>query len=380
MTIGFDGRSAMSNMTEAGNYSRLVVEQLALENPDNTLFLYTPKESGNPLLSKIRSLQNVEFRFPAQSGLKGSLWSTFGVTNNLRPDGVDLFHGLNSELPLNIASAGVPSVVTIHDVICRRIPECCSPIGRKITDYMNSHACRNATRIIAVSERTKLDIMEFYGIDEGKIDVVCQGCDHSFTQPISPAKLTEVKKRLKLPERYILQVGTIETRKNLEASVRALAALPPDVTLLAIGRSRQGYLKKVRKIASENGVAGRLMVRDDISSVDLPAITTLAEAISYPSRYEGSGISILEALSCGRPVVAATGSSLEEAGGKNSIYVSPDDHRALAEALGAILNGSADVAAMAEEGRRHAAKFTSRETASAIMATYGKAIRDFGCR
>lgn len=380
MTIGFDGKKAVDNTKESGNYPRLVVEQLALEYPDNTLLLYTPKDSKNPRLAKIRSLQNVEFRFPAQSGLKGSLWRTFGVTNNLRPDGVELFHGLSNELPLNIASAGIPSVVTIHDVIYRRIPESHSFIDRLLYDYKYGHSCRNATRIIALSERTKLDVMEFYGIDAEKIDVVYPGCDDSFSREIPPEKLAETKKRLNLPERYILQVGTIENRRNLEASVRALSALPEDVTLLAIGRQRQGYLNKVMKIAEETGVARRVMARHDIPFADLPAVNTLAEAISYPSRYEGFGVPVLEALSCGRPVVAARGSSLEEAGGKCSFYVSSNDPRELAQALNSILDGSADVETITAEGRRHAAKFNSHDIASAIMTTYDKAIRDFGCR
>lgn len=379
MKIGFDGKRAISNMTGLGNYSRLVVEQLAIEYPEDTLLLYTPKSGNSPRLAKIKSLPNVEFRYPAQSGLKGSLWRTFGVSNNLRPDGVEIFHGLSNELPLNISNAGIPSVVTIHDVIYRHLPECYSAIDRRIYDFKYGKSCKAATRIIAVSERTKLDVMEFYGIPEEKIDVIYQGCDESFSKEIPEEKLEDARIRLGLPKRYILQVGTIENRKNLEESVRALSALPEDVTLLAIGRQRQGYLDKVMKIAREIGVANRIMARHDISFADLPAVNTLAEAISYPSRYEGFGIPILEALSCGRPVVAAKGSCLEEAGGEHSIYVSPDDPRQLADALNAILSKSVDIDKMTAEGRKHAARFNNHDIASSIMKTYDKAISEFRC-
>lgn len=377
MKIGFDGKRAVSNMTGLGNYSRLVIEQLAENYPQDSLYVYTPKLKENPRLSLIRSLPNVEFRLPSGSGFSGSLWRTFGVTNNLRADKVDIYHGLSNELPLNILSAGVPSVVTMHDVIYRRMPECYSAIDRRIYDFKYGRSCRNATRIIAVSERTRQDVVELYGVDPDKVDVVYQGCDDSFKRKRSLEELSEVKTRLGLPDRYILQVGTIELRKNLELTVRALGALPEDVKLLAVGRDRGGYMGKVDAIARELGVAGRVVFRHDISFANLPAVTQMAEAVVYPSRYEGFGIPVLEALESGRPVVAATGSCLEEAGGDAAIYVAPDNARQMGEALKAIISGAADVKAMVEKGKRHAARFDTEKMASSIMAVYEKALVGF---
>lgn len=361
-------------MTGIGNYSRLVIESLAQEYPADKFLVYTPKLKKNPRLQKIESLSNVEFRLPPPSGFGGSLWRSFGITNNLSPDGVALFHGLSNELPLNILQAGIPSVVTIHDLIWRVLPHTFSVIDRTLDDFKYKRACRNATRIIAISERTKADIIKFYDINPDKIDIIYQGCDDSFKHKIPSDKLREIKSRLNLPDRYILQVGTIEERKNLALSVRALSALPDDIRLLVVGKDRRGYKKKVETIAEELGVKSRIIFRDNISFADLPAVNQLAEVIVYPSRYEGFGIPVLEGLESGRPVVAASGSCLEEAGGPASIYIHPDDPRQLANAINSILSGSHDISSMISEGKRHAAKFDNSSMASRIMAVYKKAI------
>lgn len=377
MIIGYDGKRAVKNMTGLGNYSRLVIEAVAERFPDDRLLVYTPVLKENPRLAQIQALKNVEFRLPPPQGFKGSLWRTFGLTNNLRPDNVEIFHGLSNELPLNIASAGIPSVVTIHDVIYRRRPQCYNAIDRVLYDFKYGRSCRNATRIIAVSQRTKQDIVEIYGIDPDKIDVIYQGCDASFRKEISPEQLENVRRRLRLPQKYILQVGTIEERKNLELTVRALASLPREVKLLAVGRDRKGYLEKVRKIASELGVGARLDVRHDITFADLPAVCRMAEVIAYPSFYEGFGIPVLEGLESRRPVVAATGSCLEEAGGDAAFYVAPDDVEAMASTLRGLLYGTIPYADRIEKGLRHASRFAGADMAEQIMATYEKAIAFF---
>lgn len=375
MRIGFDGKRAVNNMTGLGNYSRLVIESLAEAYPEDSHLIYVPKLKDNARLHKINNLHNIEFRLPPARGFKGSLWRTFGISNNLRSDKVDIYHGLSNELPLNIKSSGVRSIVTIHDVIYRRLPHCYSAIDRLLYDFKYGSSCRNANRIIAISECTKKDVMEYYEVPEDKIDVIYQGCDDSFKQHLPENKLEEERRRLNLPKRFILQVGTVEERKNLEMSVRALSAIPEDVYLVAIGKDRLGYKKKVEQIANEIGVANRVVWRHDISFADLPAVNQLAEAMSYPSRYEGFGIPILEALESETPIVAATGSCLEEAGGEGTIYVDPDNVREWGSALNSILTRQADISRMISLGKQHAAKFSNSSIAERLMGVYEKTLR-----
>ncbi len=380
MRIGYDGKRAVNNMTGLGNYSRLVIEGISENYPGDTLLLYTPEMRDNARLEKIKSLPNIEFRYPAPQGLKGSLWRTFGITNHLRADKVDLFHGLSNELPLNIASSGVPSVVTMHDVIYRRLPSCYKMADRMIYDFKYGRSCRNADHIIAVSQRTKDDVVELYGIDPDKVTVIYQGCDPQFRRRWSPEELKALRARLNLPERYILQVGTIEKRKNLEVTVRALSNISPDMSLVVVGKDHHGYKKEIERLASESGVTSRIKFIEGLPFADLPGVNQAAEIVAYPSRYEGFGIPILEALESRRPVIAATGSCLEEAGGPDTLYIDPENPVEMVQAIHSILSDPASARLMGEAGKEYAKRFCGEEMAGKIMAVYENTIENFKSR
>lgn len=377
MRIGYDGKRAVNNMTGLGNYSRLIIEGIAENYPADTLMLYIPEMRDNDRLKKIKSLPNIEFRYPASQGLKGSLWRTFGITNHLKADKVDIFHGLSNELPLNIRSGGVPAVVTMHDVIYRRLPECYNRIDRMLYDFKYGHSCRNADHIIAVSQRTKEDVVEFYGIDPDKVTVIYQGCDPQFRRQWSAEELGELKKRLNLPERYILQVGTIEKRKNLEVTVRALSNISPDMHLVVVGKDSKGYKRFIDRLAADCGVTSRIKFLEGLQFKDLPGVNQGAEIVVYPSRYEGFGIPVLEALESRRPVIAATGSCLEEAGGPDTLYINPESPVEMVQAVHSILSDPAAAAMMGAAGKEYAQQFHGEDMAQKIMRVYENTIENF---
>lgn len=382
MIIGYDAKRAVANMTGLGNYSRLVIEETATLYPSDKLLLYTPKLTAsmrvNPRLAAINELPNTEYRFPYGLGpmSSGSLWRSLGITRHFRADGLSVYHGLSNELPLNIDEAMIPSVVTVHDLIYRRLPYCYSAPDRIIYNIKYGHSARRSTRVIAISECTKRDLVELQHVDPDKIDVIYQGCDDQFRCQLTDSEKGDALAKYGIEGRYLLQVGTIERRKNLEISVRALSALPDDMKLVAVGRDNN-YLPYVKDLARRLGVFHRLVVLPKVEFKDLPALNQGATAILYPSRYEGFGIPVIEGLESRRPVVAATGSCLEEAGGEAAWYVNPDDPAGLARLLDTIIRNESELIGRIEAGIRQASRFDTSRMASHIMDTYLHAIEDY---
>ena len=374
MKIGYDAKRAVNNNTGLGNYSRLVIDVLSERYPENEYVLYAPKIRHNNRLAPLLERRNVEITAPKRGidrQLSG-LWRVgSGIVRDYTSDGIDLFHGLSNELPL--VHNTVPTVVTIHDLIFLHYPHCYKPADRIIYNYKFRHACNSADRIIAVSQCTKRDIVKCYGIDENKIDVVYQGCDDGFKVMRNRDELMAVKERYQLPKgRFILYVGTVEERKNVLLAVKAMSAIDKDVALVIVGRET-GYAATVKDYVAKHNLGDRVFFRQ-VHFADLPATYQQSSAFVYPSRYEGFGIPVLEALCSGVPVVSATGSCLEEAGGEGSIYVDPDDAEGMADALNRVLGDEALRQSMVERGFCHASQFTRDSIAKNTMDVYRKVL------
>jgi glycosyltransferase involved in cell wall biosynthesis len=228
-------------------------------------------------------------------------------------------------------------------------------------------------RIIAISQQTCSDIQEFLGIEEEKIDVIYQGCDPVFYSVVEKSVKEKLKEKYSLPGNYLLSVGTIEPRKNLLKIVQALHLDSIDIPLLVIGRPTP-YLEQVKRFIRENSVPN-IQFLSNVPNEDLPGLYQMADIFLYPSKFEGFGIPILEALSSRTPVITSTGSCFAEAGGKSSLYVHPDEPEELAKSIRKILDDSSLRENMRRAGFEHAMRFTEDIIADNIMEVYMKAIR-----
>lgn len=372
--IGFDAKRAARNNTGLGNYSRFIITLLTKYSPQNRYYLYTPTSRRPHLLSQVADHTNVCYPHTSFWRRCQSLWRIWGVTRAIAQQRIDLFHGLSNELPLNIRQAKhTRSIVTIHDLIFMRYPRYYRFFDRMIYRYKFRKACRNADRIIAVSHCTKRDIIDYWGIPSDKIDVVYQGCADDFKRPVSEKQLQNVREKYELPEQFILYVGSIEERKNLLLAVRALRRLNRPVKLVAIGK-RTAYTQRVEQYISTHQMENSVTLLTGISTQELPAFYRLATVFVYPSFFEGFGIPILEALCCGTPVIAATGSCLEEAGGPDSLYVDPNNPDELTQALERVLDDPHLRRRMIDEGLTHAHRFDDEQLFRNLYNVYEKTL------
>ena len=337
LTIGYDAKRAVSNGTGLGNYCRTLLNDLGTIDTTDSFRLYVPDLGRDDLRSQLDMPRNMSFVTPANKLVKPlrSLWRIKGIVNDLKRDGVDIYHGLTGELPLGLSEAGIKSVVTIHDLIFMRCPEYYNPVDVAIYKWKFRNACKQADRIIAISECTRRDIMELGEIDDSRIHVVYQSCDTRFRQQVSPEQKQDVRARYSLPKRYVLFVGTIEERKNALLAAQALPYLSDEIHLVLVGR-QTAYAKTITSFARQNGLANRIHMLSGVPTSDLYAIYQQAECFVYPSRYEGFGIPVIEAIQSRLPVIACTGSCLEEAGGPDNVYVDPDEPQEMAMAIKSI--------------------------------------------
>jgi glycosyltransferase involved in cell wall biosynthesis len=367
MRIGFDAKRAFFNFSGLGNYSRNTIRQMGLQYPDIEYYLYIPKHK---LQIPNQNLPNQQLIYPdSWAGRRfPSFWRSNWLNKPLMRDGIDLYHGLSNEIPFGIHKHDIRSVVTIHDLIFIRFPQWYNPIDRLIYTRKSRYACKSADRIIAVSSQTKDDIMEYFGIPSERIEVIYQVCDPAFYMQIEEDQKKIFRKKYGLPSQYLLYVGTIEPRKNLLQIVKALHIASLRIPLVIIGRST-GYAELVRQYISDHQM-DHIYFLGNLPNDDLPAIYQMAEVFIYPSRFEGFGIPILEALVSGTPVITSKGGCFSEAGGSHSLYVDPDQPEEIAESISKILEDANLHKLMSETGRIHAEKFNAENIASGIMNVY----------
>jgi glycosyltransferase involved in cell wall biosynthesis len=362
LIVGFDAKRIVRNGTGLGSYGRTLVNDLIRRtDEDVALRLYAPDKGRDDLRNQIINSERARFYYPTHS-LSSSFWRSFGIVKDLQKDGVQIYHGLSGELPIGLKKAGIRSVVTIHDLIFMRHPEYYHWIDTKIYEWKFRQTIKEADHIIAISERTKQDIMELGGVSEDKITVIYQSYAPRFSEKPTPEQVAAVRERYQIPARFILNVGTIEERKNLRLAIDAINSLPEDIHVVAVGRQT--------KYAEQLPQSPRVHLLSGVDDETLAAIYSMAEVFVYPSRYEGFGIPIIEAIAAGLPVVACTGSCLEEAGGPANLYVAPDDAKGMASAVQSMLKGNAEREQRIRQSQQYIERFKGTDVAAQVLKVY----------
>ncbi|MBY5958715.1 glycosyltransferase family 4 protein [Membranicola marinus] len=328
MKIGFDAKRAFHNRTGLGNYSRTLIHNLNSFYPEEEYLYFTP----NPVSDYNHLFNPKQIITPTGTN---PLWRSMGIKEDILRSETDLFHGLSNELPFGIHKTGIPSVVTIHDVIFD-IVKADFPWHDRIIYRLKTKKCiRESTRIIAISAATKQDLIERFHADPAKISVIYQPIDRQFYQPrLSKDDSDFIKSQYKLPAEYMLYVGALMKRKNILPMIQAWERLPraDQIPLLIFGKGNH-YEQEIKAYLHSRNLDDRVQVRTPVPFEHVPALYQLAETVLYPSLYEGFGLPVLEALACGSKVVTSSTSSMPEAGGKLPVYVNPYSIDSISEGI-----------------------------------------------
>lgn len=371
--IGFEAKRIVSNATGLGSYGRTLLESLSSYNKQ--FFLYAPSKGKEELYSPLLYKENIIFKFPSQDfgKIRQSLWRERGVIKDLLRDKIEIFHGLSGQLPIGIKKTGIKTVLTIHDLIFMVHPEWYSAIDVCFYKQKFFRSIKQADSIIAISECTKKDIIKYGNVDEKKIKVIYQSFSPIFTQNVSREDKQRIRQKYSLPNDFILNVGTIERRKNVLLVVRAIKTLEQsgqnDIHLVIVGR-RTEYTEEVCKYIKENNLSERIHIINGVLFDELRVLYSLASVFVYPSIYEGFGIPIIEAIANKLPVIACKGSCLEEAGGEYSVYVENNDVKAMAEAIKVFLYNKEKRQQAIEKGLVHIEKFANNNVAQKHVDLY----------
>ncbi len=366
MNIAFDAKRAFHNFRGLGNYSRDLIRILQ-EHQIGHLYLFNPQKRKFLGVKLDNNTTEINPQSLFWKYFK-SLWRTIKITDIAKQLPIDIYHGLSGEIPNGIYKH-IPTVVTIHDLIFMRYPQLYTFLDRKIHYRKFLYAAQNAQHIIAISEQTKRDIIQYLKVPEYKISVVYQGCHKAFKQFYTDDEKNEIRNKYHLPEKFVLNVGAIEPRKNALEIVKAIEPLK-DISLVLIG-SQTNYYQEILAYCQQHQLSHRVQALSNVSMRDLAIIYQMATLFCYPSLFEGFGIPIIEALFSKTPVITSSGSCFPEAGGDHSIYIPlKKPAQEITEAIQLITSSPSLRNNMIEKGYQYAQRFTDEAVFNQLNNVY----------
>ena len=371
--IYLDVSAAVHRRAGLGRYAESLARALVAAQPTNQppIALFYNRERGIEPLSGLA-------RVPTRTVALGyKPWRMLVWLGQLARVGLDrllphaeLFHATEHLLlPLRT----IPTVLTVHDLVFRRLPEHHKSLNRW---YLNSTLplyCRRASHIITISECSRRDLVAAYGLPPEKITVIYEAADPRFRIQL-PGAVADVRARYGLPDRYLLFVGTIEPRKNLGRLLAAFESIHAEGLsdgLVIVGRRGwlyDDFFTRLERSPARDAVIFPGYAPDE----DLPAIYAGAQALVFPSLYEGFGLPVLEAMACGTPVAASSASSIPEVGGEATLYFKPTNVEEIIETTRRLLRDAALREEMRARGLAQAARFSWERAATETLNIYNR--------
>lgn len=369
MIIGFDAKRIFNNQTGLGNYSRLLVSNLYETASEPEFRLFTPKISLHTdyLLHK----KGVK-RIMPQGTYKhlSGIWRSVKLAAIAKSHGVNVFHGLSNELPAGLSKQGIAGVVTIHDLIFLSKPELYSVTDRLIYQSKVRSACKQANLVLATSEATKNDLVRFLQVPENKIEVHYQDADAAFAQPVSDQAKQKTLLHLGVSEPFVLNVGTLEQRKNHIRLLKAFhSAKLNNYQLVLIGKPADAW-PAIKAYIETHNLGHRVKVIHKVSFQELLCLYHAAHAGAYISEVEGFGIPVLEALKAKLPLLTSSVSSMGEIAGEAAYTVNPFVVEEIKEALEQVCENNSVRTKLMMKRTEQLAKFDGMKQAEKLWGFY----------
>jgi len=353
-------------------YARRLVPALLEARPALRLTLFAGREGAPALRSEAwaGSVEIVELPVRSRGRVARVAAEQTLLVRATRRARIDLLHNAFTTAPL---APGIPQVTTIHDVIYKRLPETHAGLLARGLAFVVPLGARRSTRIIAVSQATKADLVDSLGIPAAKIDVVYEG--PGMPEQREPADAASVRDALDLgDDPLVLTVSAKRPHKNLERLIDAFAVVADrsPATLLLPGYPTP-FEKSLEERAAAAGVADRVRFTGWLDDRTLDALYRMAACFVFPSLAEGFGLPVLEAMLRGAPVACSRAGSLPEVAGPAARYFDPLDTDSIAAAISELLADRSLAARLVEAGRRQAADFTWERCAAATLDVYDRA-------
>lgn len=362
-TLAIDAsRADVTRPTGVEWYSREIINALARLQHRPQLVLYRRRNISGRLG---RCVNSRPVRLPR-------MWTHVGLSTAMMRDRPDALFVPSHVLP---AFHPATSVVTVHDLGYVVEPESHPRNRHLMLSATTRWNVKAATRVIAISNQTKQDLVNFYGADEHKIDVVHHGLNHRKFRKMDRAEIVKVLSRLNIDSPYILFLSTIQPRKNIARLIDAFSLLDRgDLKLVVAGQT--GWLgDDIERLIASHGFRGGVQRLGYVDAADLPALYAGAELFAFPSLYEGFGMGILEAMACGCPVVTSNLSSMPEISGNAAVLVDPHDTRSIAVGIERALQ--ADIRQdLITKGFIRASQFSWKKAAEKTLASIHQAFND----
>ncbi len=368
MRIAINTLGMKRKLHGVGNYIKNLVCALSKADRENQYLIFASSEN----VGHLKELgENFRIELAPNNPVLRVAWEQTILPLKLKLGKIDVYHGPAFAAPLLKTCS---QVVSIHDMTVHLFPEQHSLHTRWYLRALVPAILRASDGIITVSESAKADILKFGKVKDDNVCVIPLGVEERFRQIRDERSLSMIRKKYSLEREFILFVGMIEPRKNLENLVDAFLtdSLPQLCDLVLAGSFGWGYSELLQKIGASNN-KGCIRMPGYVDDTDLPALYSAATAFVYPSFYEGFGLPILEAMACGTPVITSSVSSLPEVAGDAALLVDPTDAKALASALQRIVKDGSLRQDLSRRGRQRSSLFTWHQSAEKTLAVYRRA-------